>query len=212
MDADGYPLSNVDAYDGMAGQMWRLRRATGWRPQCPDGSDAESGAAAVEFALVLPILILILFGIVDYGLYFSNSLDARSGVQTATRQAVVGNFDDSCGTPGDVNPPGASAHVGHLMCMVKNNTNAVAGNTYVKVAFPDDPANPEAPAGWYPGRQILVCQVVKVSGVSGFVPLPNGGVIRTKILSQIEKVERDQPTPDSGASEGSPPGGWGWCT
>ncbi len=35
---------------------------------------ADQGAAAVEFALVVPILVILLFGIIDYGLYFTNAL------------------------------------------------------------------------------------------------------------------------------------------
>jgi Flp pilus assembly protein TadG len=47
---------------------------------------AEDGAAAVEFALVLPVLILLVFGIVEFGLVFNRWLSvthaAREGVRT----------------------------------------------------------------------------------------------------------------------------------
>ena len=46
----------------------------------------------MEFALVVPILIFLLFGIIDYGLYFTNSLSVRAGVSDAARQISVGNF------------------------------------------------------------------------------------------------------------------------
>ena len=36
----------------------------------PARSSAQRGAAAVEFALVVPLLFLILFGTIQYGLYF----------------------------------------------------------------------------------------------------------------------------------------------
>ena len=52
----------------------------------------DQGAAAVEFALVVPILIVLLFGIIDYGLYFANALAVRAGVSEAARQFSVGNF------------------------------------------------------------------------------------------------------------------------
>lgn len=48
--------------------------------------NAEDGAAAVEFALVLPVLILLVFGIVEFGLVFNRWLSvthaAREGVRT----------------------------------------------------------------------------------------------------------------------------------
>lgn len=49
----------------------------------PAGDD---GAAAVEFALVLPILLLLVFGIVDFGLAYQAKVElahaAREGVRT----------------------------------------------------------------------------------------------------------------------------------
>jgi len=171
-------------------------------------SAGDSGAAAVEFALVLPILVLILFGIIDYGLFFSNTLSAESGVQTAARQAVVGNLDTAC-TP---RPSGVSPNVGELMCMVKHNTGSITGTSFVKVMFPGDPST----AGWTPGQQLIVCEVIDVQGLTGYVPLPrhDGQVaIRSRVVTQIETPPPGQQQPsDLGGEDGSPPGGWGWCT
>jgi hypothetical protein len=180
----------------------------------------DAGAAAVEFALVLPVLVLILFGIIDYGLYFSNTLSAESGVQTAARQAIVGNLDPTCTTPPDAGPipPGAgpvSAQVGELMCMVKRNTGSITGTSYVKVVFPIDPPNGTNPAGWYPGQQLIVCEVIDVQGLTGYVPLPrhDGQVaIRSKVVTQLETVAPANQQADLGGEEDSPPGGWDWCT
>jgi len=169
---------------------------------------------------VLPILVLILFGIIDYGLYFSNTLSAESGVQTAARQAIVGTLDTGCTTPPDAGPipPGAgpvSAQVGELMCMVKRNTGSITGTSYVKVAFPIDPPNGTNPAGWYPGQQLIVCEVIDVQGLTGYVPLPRHAgqvAIRSKVVTQIETAPPGPPLPpDSGGEEDSPPGGWDWC-
>lgn len=59
----------------------------------------EKGAAAVEFALVMPILMILIFGIVDFGLainqYATASNAAREGVRAAalgTRSADVANI------------------------------------------------------------------------------------------------------------------------
>jgi hypothetical protein len=167
---------------------------------------ADDGAAAVEFALVLPILVLILFGIIDYGLWFSNSLDSRSGLEAATRRAVVANFAD-CTKPTDV-VGSPSDHVLQIMCMVKDATGAVTGDTYVKVVLPTDPAPPNN-QGWIVDQPLTVCQTIVVKGLTGYVPLPRSGVIRTQSVMQIEQ---DTGQPETGGEEVLPSGlDWSWC-
>lgn len=51
----------------------------------------DRGAAAVEFALVLPILLLIVFGLIQYGLYFYSAQTGSNTVNAAARQLSVGN-------------------------------------------------------------------------------------------------------------------------
>ena len=55
--------------------------------------DRERGAALVEFALVLPILLVILLGIVDFGLYFYNDLQLTHAARDAARYLTVGGPD-----------------------------------------------------------------------------------------------------------------------
>lgn len=50
----------------------------------------EGGAAAVEFALVLPLLLLLVFGIVQYGLYFWTLQGGSDIARDAARQSAVG--------------------------------------------------------------------------------------------------------------------------
>lgn len=49
----------------------------------------QSGAQAVEFALVLPFLILIIFAVVDFGLLAYNKAIITNASREGTRQAVV---------------------------------------------------------------------------------------------------------------------------
>lgn len=57
---------------------------------------AESGAVAVEFALVLPVLLLLVFGIVQYGFYFWSMQGGSAAVRDAARRGAVGDLT-SCG-------------------------------------------------------------------------------------------------------------------
>ncbi|MBZ9756784.1 pilus assembly protein [Mesorhizobium sp. ESP6-5] len=55
----------------------------------------EVGAAAVEFAMVLPFLCLALLGIVDGWSYVTSSLSMRAGVKTAANLVLAGSTDDA---------------------------------------------------------------------------------------------------------------------
>ncbi|MDD4583790.1 MAG: TadE/TadG family type IV pilus assembly protein [Eubacteriales bacterium] len=54
----------------------------------------EEGQAMVEFALVLPVLILILGGIIDFGWIFGNQLLANNACREATRYTAI-HYTDS---------------------------------------------------------------------------------------------------------------------
>lgn len=49
----------------------------------------EQGAAAVEMALILPIMLLLLFGIIDIGRYYWAQHSVVHAVNEATRLAVL---------------------------------------------------------------------------------------------------------------------------
>jgi Flp pilus assembly protein TadG len=64
-----------------------------------------TGQGLVEFALVLPIFLLLLFGLIDVGrLVYMNSVlsqAAREGARTASVEAGwIGSSDPSCNQPG----------------------------------------------------------------------------------------------------------------
>ena len=54
----------------------------------------EDGQSMVEFALILPLLILILCGILDFGWIFGNQLTLNSAVREAARYTAI-NYDES---------------------------------------------------------------------------------------------------------------------
>lgn len=56
--------------------MWKIRRRGGTR--------RERAAAIVEFAVVLPLLLTMLFGIIEYGWAFM----VRQGLQNAAREGA----------------------------------------------------------------------------------------------------------------------------
>jgi Flp pilus assembly pilin Flp len=50
----------------------------------------ESGAAAVEFAILLPVLVVLLFGFIQFGIAFNTKIQATNGAREGARMVVVG--------------------------------------------------------------------------------------------------------------------------
>jgi TadE-like protein len=73
----------------MAARSKGVARAMNRRRRRPERARSERGAALVEFALVVPILVLILFAIVEFGWAFFQNLDVRHGAREGARLAAV---------------------------------------------------------------------------------------------------------------------------
>src|SRR5262249_13156111 len=58
---------------------------------------SDRGQAMVEFALVLPLLMLILLGIVQVGIAFKNYIELTDDVRAAARVAAVSRNDPDHG-------------------------------------------------------------------------------------------------------------------
>jgi Flp pilus assembly protein TadG len=154
----------------------------------------------VELALVSTILFTLLFAIVDYGLWFNDSLNTRQGVREGARRAVVENFTVPTGSP-----CAAQQGATRMACIAQQLISPSAGEAYVRVVVP---------AGWKRGNPVLVCGMTKVDGLTHMVPLPSSGLVHTKMQMSIEV---DTTPINNGvatsATTGTPSGAsWGWCT
>lgn len=52
-------------------------------------AEAQRGAAAVELALILPILLSLVFGIISFGIIFAQQLSLGNGARQGARLGVV---------------------------------------------------------------------------------------------------------------------------
>lgn len=51
----------------------------------------EQGAVAVEFALLLPVLVLLVFGIIDFGRVFNAQISVTQAAREGARLAALAN-------------------------------------------------------------------------------------------------------------------------
>jgi len=60
----------------------------------------DSGASAIEFAIILPVLVMLIFGIVEFGIAFNNYLAITHAAREGARIAAV-----------DLNNPGLESMI-----------------------------------------------------------------------------------------------------
>jgi Flp pilus assembly protein TadG len=53
----------------------------------------ERGQTMTEFALILPILVVLLFGIIQFGIIFNNYVTVTDAARTASRKGAVSRSD-----------------------------------------------------------------------------------------------------------------------
>jgi Flp pilus assembly protein TadG len=59
------------------------------------GNRSEQGASLIEFAILAPFLILLLFGIIEFGWLFGQYNDVRHGAREGARFAAVNAGDNT---------------------------------------------------------------------------------------------------------------------
>ena len=103
--------------DGGAGSLVRGRKS----------NRNESGAGLVEMAIVIPLLLLLVFAILDFGIFLYRDISLTQGVREAGRQGAVALYNGgnaACsGTPND-----------QLVCLAKQRSGVSGMAVYVNRA------------------------------------------------------------------------------
>jgi len=152
------------------------------------GARNEAGAAIVEFALVVPILLLLLFGIVEFGIAFNDYISVRNGSREGARVAVVNDVRNapSCTINGGTvsppaNPTGASDATNAIVCKTKDRIGLDESQVKVKVSV----------VGSSIGDPVTVCASFPVQSMSGLLaPIMSGKTLTSKVTMRLEQVPK----------------------
>lgn len=170
--------------------MPRICRRSG-RPERRD-----TGAVLVEAALILPLVVLLFMGIIDFGLAIADSNSLRQGDRESVRRAVVGDVGDDAdcaigGVP-------ATDDTARLVCLTKEKAGLDASKTRVAVKLDES---------YEEGEALILCAQYPLRSVTGFFGfLLNSKVAQAQVDMRIEKGTLDiEEFSESGG------GDWGWC-
>jgi Flp pilus assembly pilin Flp len=131
----------------------------------------QDGAAAVEFALLLPLLVLLLFGLIEFGFAFSTRIQATNAAREAARRAVVG-VDDwadiGAGKP-FWQVVKEEAGVGSISNCVLSTDDVLGGTLTVTFDFPLNLAIPfmPNPPSWKTGTARASMRIEQLSAPGG---------------------------------------------
>jgi Flp pilus assembly protein TadG len=131
----------------------------------------EEGAAAVEFALLLPLLVLLLFGFIQFGIAFNTKIQATNAAREGARMAVVGidNWADVGGGLAFWQAVQQNAGVGDIDNCVLDTTDVVGGTLTVTFDYPLDlviPFMPNPPS-WQTGTAQATMRIEQLSASVG---------------------------------------------
>jgi hypothetical protein len=180
----------------------------------------DRGASAVEFALVSPLLFTLLFGAIDYGLYFADALTVQQGVSDAAREAtlsvgsVASNWQGSGSCPVQVTSLDglATAELSKVVCLLSNSVQPIGGGVlYVKAEVVKADGTPASAWSSIQGNRLRVCAVTRHSAVLPFVPMPSGGTLTAKVDMPIQPNNIPlalNPVAQDPSAIGA---NWSWC-
>lgn len=170
-------------------------------------ANGERGAVLVEAALVLPILIILILGIVDFGFAFNSYISLRQGTREAARQATVNtapqptsgswNCPITANISGSVNSSASGAYgdVYDLMCYAKNRVGLDAASTRVSIYWDPGTAGPPAVGPFSTNtsataiNSVVICTQYPLNSITGiFSPMLNGTILNAKTEIRIEQT------------------------
>ncbi len=118
----------------------------------------NDGATIIEFALVAPIFFLIMFGMMEFGLFMYHKITVERIAVDISRVSSIGNISDST-CPTDPAKPSKERQIDYIKCIVREKSKALINGDRILVQIAnlssgagakipdiclDDPKNPSS--------------------------------------------------------------------
>ncbi len=159
------------------------------------GRARHRGVELVEFALLAPVLLLIVFGVIEFGFVFNDHLELRSGSREGARLAAV---DNGCANSQCTTTP--QAQLDALISATRAKANGLAGQASIRVSVNCSNAG-GCPVSVVGTDTVMVCVNYTVRSVTGLLaPLVDNYVLRASATMRLEQV----PSYVAGTDAGGP--------
>ena len=161
-------------------------------------SEKSRGAALVEAAVALPLILVIVFGAIDFGFIMTDSSSVNQGTRDAARSGIVADVgsDTSCTITG-ASPTGDTEK---LVCLAKDRIGLDDSDIRIKliVGGSGDVGDP-----------LVVCAQFPGSSRTGFFSfMLNDKVLKSRTNMRIEQTGSLASVEESAIDAG----GWAECT
>ena len=169
---------------GQQRSIWSALRARARDAAHPHGR-SERGAALVEFALVLVLVAMLLFGIIEFGIAYNDYIAVRQGTREGARLAVVDDVNNapSCKIAGATITPPAKPNntfdaTNAVICKTKDRIGLDQTKTKVKIVV----------AAKSVGANVTICASYPLTSVTGLIaPFINGRTLVSTVVMRLEQ-------------------------
>jgi TadE-like protein len=163
----------------------------------PRRDDGERGAALVEFTIIAPILFLIIFGMIDFGIAFADYQNVRSGTREAARLGVVNDITNSpaCKINGTSvspppNPTTKADATNALICKAKDRIGLDSGDAKIRITI----------TGEAVGDRLKICASFPVGSMTGVTAaFLADRVLTSAVTMRLEQVPKFQAFTETGS-------------
>jgi Flp pilus assembly protein TadG len=132
-------------------------------------AEGERGAALVEFGIIAPILLTLVFAIFEFGIAFGTQLDVRNGASEGARLVAV-NFTDTNSTGSTQTTEIVNTTCGRM---------ALASTSTITIAFA---------GGTGVGDTATITVEQPYAGISGFFdPIFQNTVLHSEVQTRLEQ-------------------------